>query len=215
MCKSLLISPRFAVRTPAPPGSSQNAKTTVKLISKLLNILPQHQLKAWLKTPLRDRRTNTANKLLRFLGKNSFSKKCREGARSSARRMTENGSESLPFEPPEQESIRLREENARLRRLLAVHGIPIPQLAPENPPPTKTVETGVPDGQAGACQKKNRDVSKPVSRERRCLRTAMGEGRQRVGICAGSREGLEGYQQKPSRGAEESRPQDTKVPPHD
>ena len=51
--------------------------------------------------------------------------------------MTENGSESLPFEPPEQENIRLREENARLRRLLAVHSIPIPQLAPENPPQPK------------------------------------------------------------------------------
>src|SRR5206468_1668675 len=55
--------------------------------------------------------------------------------------MTEKGSESLPFEPPEQENIRLREENARLRRLLAVHSIPIPQLAPENPTPTETVET--------------------------------------------------------------------------
>jgi hypothetical protein len=33
--------------------------------------------------------------------------------------MTENGSGSLPFEPTEQENIRLREENARLRRLLA------------------------------------------------------------------------------------------------
>ena len=33
--------------------------------------------------------------------------------------MTENGSDSLPFEPPEQENVRLREENARLRRLLA------------------------------------------------------------------------------------------------
>src|ERR1039457_3561809 len=55
--------------------------------------------------------------------------------------MTENGSESLPFEPPEQENIRLREENARLRRLLAVHSIAIPQLAPENQPPTKNVET--------------------------------------------------------------------------
>jgi len=54
--------------------------------------------------------------------------------------MTENGSESLPFEPPEQENIRLREENARLRRLLAVHSIPIPQLAPENPPAITTVE---------------------------------------------------------------------------
>ncbi len=58
--------------------------------------------------------------------------------------MTENGSGSLSFEPPEQENIRLREENARLRRLLAVHSIPIPQLAPENPPPTKTVETAPP-----------------------------------------------------------------------
>jgi len=58
--------------------------------------------------------------------------------------MTENGSESLPFEPPEEESIRLREENARLRRLLAVHGIPIPQLSSENPPPAKTVGTTQP-----------------------------------------------------------------------
>ncbi len=55
--------------------------------------------------------------------------------------MTENGSDSLPFEPPEQENVRLREENARLRRLLSVHSIPIPQLAPELPPPTKHVET--------------------------------------------------------------------------
>src|SRR5664279_1492019 len=45
---------------------------------------------------------------------------------------------------PEQENIRLREENARLRRLLAVHSIPIPQLAPENPPPTKSVEPAPP-----------------------------------------------------------------------
>jgi hypothetical protein len=58
--------------------------------------------------------------------------------------MTENGSESLPFEPPEQENVRLREENARLRRLLAVHSIPIPQLALENLLPTKIVEPGSP-----------------------------------------------------------------------
>ena len=58
--------------------------------------------------------------------------------------MTENGSGSLPFESPEQENIRLQEENTRLRRLLAVHGIPIPQVATENPPPTKTVETAPP-----------------------------------------------------------------------
>ena len=58
--------------------------------------------------------------------------------------MSENDSESLPFEPPEQENIRLREENARLRRLLAAHSISIPQLAPEKPPPTKAVEPAPP-----------------------------------------------------------------------
>jgi hypothetical protein len=58
--------------------------------------------------------------------------------------MTENGPDSLPFEAPKQENIRLREENARLRRLLAVHSIPIPQLAPENPALTKPVEMASP-----------------------------------------------------------------------
>src|SRR5580765_1741594 len=55
--------------------------------------------------------------------------------------MSDNGSDSLPFEAPEQENIRLREENARLRRLLVVHSIPIPQAAPQNLPPAKSVET--------------------------------------------------------------------------
>src|SRR5208283_2875347 len=73
----------------------------------------------------------------------SSSKKCWHNAQSGERGMTENGTDSLPFEPPEQENVRLREENARLRRLLAVHSIPIPQLA-ENRPPTKTVETAPP-----------------------------------------------------------------------
>src|SRR5215471_2847474 len=59
-------------------------------------------------------------------------------------RMIENGSESLSFEPPEQENIRLREENARLRRLLAAHCIPIPQRAPEKPLSTKAAEPARP-----------------------------------------------------------------------
>ena len=45
--------------------------------------------------------------------------------------MAWNDSAPLPFEPPEQENIRLREGNARLQRLLAVHGITISQTAPE------------------------------------------------------------------------------------
>ena len=49
--------------------------------------------------------------------------------------MTENKSRPLSFESPEQENDRLREENSRLRRLLTVHGIPIPQPAPEQQGP--------------------------------------------------------------------------------
>jgi hypothetical protein len=58
--------------------------------------------------------------------------------------MTEYRSEFLPFEPPEQENIRLRDENARLRRLLAAHSIPIPHLAPDNQTLTKTIGTAPP-----------------------------------------------------------------------
>ena len=45
--------------------------------------------------------------------------------------MSVNSSESLRFESPEQENERLRDENARLRRLLGVHGIPIPAPTPD------------------------------------------------------------------------------------
>ncbi len=58
--------------------------------------------------------------------------------------MTEKNSGSLPFESPEEENDRLREENARLRRLLAVHSIPVPQLVPENPVPATAAETEPP-----------------------------------------------------------------------
>ena len=68
--------------------------------------------------------------------------------------MTENGSDALPFEPPEQENIRLRDENARLRRLVSVHSIPIPLLVPENPPPAKTVETAPPTDKAERARKR-------------------------------------------------------------
>src|SRR5229473_1761721 len=56
------------------------------------------------------------------------------------RPMSENASGSLPFESPDEENRRLREENARLRRALTVHGIPIPPLSPANPSPAKTGE---------------------------------------------------------------------------
>jgi len=68
--------------------------------------------------------------------------------------MTENGSESLPFESPEAENRRLREENARLRRVLAVHGIAIPPPPPENQPPTKTAETATPEDKEERARKR-------------------------------------------------------------
>ena len=47
--------------------------------------------------------------------------------------MPKNGSEPLRFETPEEENARLREENARLQRILAAHGIVLPQPQPPNP----------------------------------------------------------------------------------
>ncbi len=58
--------------------------------------------------------------------------------------MRENCSESLRFEPPEEENSRLREENARLRRILAAHGIVLPQPPPGNPLPTEADVTAAP-----------------------------------------------------------------------
>ena len=54
--------------------------------------------------------------------------------------MEENGPGSFSFELPEKENMRLREENTRLKRLLAVHGIPLPQLAIEQPRVTNAAE---------------------------------------------------------------------------
>ena len=54
--------------------------------------------------------------------------------------MNENASGLLPFESPDEENKRLREENARLRRALTVHGITIPSQSPTNPLPAKAVE---------------------------------------------------------------------------
>ena len=79
--------------------------------------------------------------------------------------VTGSGSGSLPFESPAQENIRLKEENARLRRLLAVHCIPIPQLAPEDPPSTQTAETALPVDKEERARKRV-TLFRSLSRER-------------------------------------------------
>ncbi len=53
--------------------------------------------------------------------------------------MASRSSESISFEQRDEENQRLREENARLRRLLAVHGIPVPQFVPDDARPLQTI----------------------------------------------------------------------------
>ena len=104
----------------------------------------------------------------------SSSKECWYRAQSGERGMTENGSESLPFEPPEQENIRLRGENARLRRLLA-SGSQYCDSATRarESASSQSRRDCTTDRQRGARPTENRAIPQPVSRERRCLRTAM------------------------------------------
>src|SRR5690349_7766010 len=113
--------------------------------------------------------------------------------------MTEYDSESLSFESPEQEKARLREENARLRRLLSTHGIAIPQWPPTIPSPVKVAESMKVDREERA--RKNRTIPEPVPREGRCLRAAVGARRRSLRIFTGRHQELEGDQREPSRGA--------------
>ena len=75
-----------------------------------------------------------------FAGVRGFLEKVLAGRIGPRTGMNENASGSLPFESPDEENRRLKEENARLRRALTVHGIPIPALPTASPPAAKTVE---------------------------------------------------------------------------
>jgi hypothetical protein len=54
--------------------------------------------------------------------------------------MAGRSSESVSFERRDAENHRLREENVRFRRLLAAHGIPIPQANVDEVVPTRVPE---------------------------------------------------------------------------
>jgi hypothetical protein len=86
--------------------------------------------------------------------------------------MTEHGTDPLLFDPPEQENIRLREENSRLPRLLSTHGIAIPQWTPASPSSINATESMKVDREER--QKANRTIPKPFPREGGCLRTPAG-----------------------------------------
>jgi superfamily II DNA or RNA helicase len=53
--------------------------------------------------------------------------------------MASRSSESVSFERRDEENQLLREENARLRRVLAAHGIPVPQFTPDDARPVQTI----------------------------------------------------------------------------
>jgi hypothetical protein len=74
---------------------------------------------------------------------------------------------------------------------------------------------GAAGGQGRARQTEDRAVSKPVPRERKCLRSAMGQCRWPARIYTDGRKGLEGHQQKPPGGSKESRPEDPEIPSAD
>jgi hypothetical protein len=63
-------------------------------------------------------------------------------------------SQPVPFESPEAECRRLREENARLRQLLAEHHIPIPPNQPANPTAVKTAEVLSPEDRKERAKKR-------------------------------------------------------------
>jgi hypothetical protein len=56
--------------------------------------------------------------------------------------MANRNSKSVSFEQGDDENQRLREENTRLRRLLAAHGVPVPQVVPDDARPVLTVTPG-------------------------------------------------------------------------
>ena len=127
--------------------------------------------------------------------------------------MASRSSESVSFERRDEENQLLREENARLRRVLAAHGIAVPQFS------TRRCTAGSNDYADGrgkqrrARSQTDRALPEPVSRERRCLCAAMGEFRRTVRIFASGAEGLESHQFKQAGGSEEGRSEYTKVPP--
>ena len=100
------------------------------------------------------------------------------------------GAQPVPFEPADAECRRLREENARLRKLLTEHNIPIPPAEPARPPAVKTVLP--PEDKKERARKRIASVSEPFSRKRGRICATMGEPRWPVGIYTGGAEGLEG-----------------------
>jgi len=68
--------------------------------------------------------------------------------------MTESDSESLLSERPDEENRRLREENARLRQILAIHGISVPPAPPTDSTLTQAAGTASPESKEERARKR-------------------------------------------------------------
>jgi superfamily II DNA or RNA helicase len=116
--------------------------------------------------------------------------------------MTENGSRPLPFESLDAENRRLRDENGRLRKLLAAHNIPIPPLQPDSRPTVKTAESHSPEDR------------KEQARKRVVLFRSLFRGREDVYArrweSADGRSGYTPAAQKDWKAINSSRPEDKK-----
>src|SRR5271165_5317276 len=68
--------------------------------------------------------------------------------------MASRSSESVSFERRDEENQLLREENARLRRVLAAHGIPVPQFTPDHALRVKTIAPAAVENKEERAQKR-------------------------------------------------------------
>jgi superfamily II DNA or RNA helicase len=111
-----------------------------------------------------------------------------------------DGAQPVPIESADAECKQLREENARLRQLLAEHNIPMPPKQPANPPPVKSVLP--------------LEDRKERARKRIALFRSLFRGREDIYARRwGSPDGRSGYTpaaQKDWRAINRSRPEDRK-----
>ena len=150
-----------------------------------------------------------------FAGVREFLEKVLAGRSEASTYEWENVSDLFRSESPDEENRCLKEENARLRRALTVHGIPIPPLPMASPPAAKAVEAVPLESKEDRARKRIALSPGPVPRERRCVTPTMGEYRWPVRICTRGLEGLESDKQKPAGGPEEGRSEDKEVSPFD
>ena len=88
--------------------------------------------------------------------------------------MASRSSESVSFERRDEENQLLREENAWLRRVLAAHGIPVPQFTPDDARPVQTITPAAVENRRNALANGSRSSGACFAGEKMSMR---GDGR--------------------------------------